>query len=176
MRDHDLTTTNNRLEEERKSYPYQLVASYDMGGLELAVGMDSNDGLTSYSSSIGSGTTGNTYTSPNNDNTYGIRATYGMGPLSVTGAFQTRSDTADQYQLFGSYTLGANVFAAAYEYDTIDQKITGANGDTKVSMVTLQAVHNLNDNMYVYVSGRMADADNGGTDENVGTVGATYYF
>ena len=85
----------------------------------------------------------------------------------------------------GVYTLGKNQFAVAYEYQEADN----SNSD-KNDTITLQALHSLSDNMYVYVEGYIGGGDevygydsNGNgtndafTDErSVAAVGATYYF
>ena len=55
---------------DEKSYPYQLAAVYEMDALELAAAIDSNDN--------GDG---------NNENTYGLRASYNLDNLRLTGQF-----------------------------------------------------------------------------------------
>lgn len=162
--------------KNKKSYPYQLSAVYEIDALELAFAVDSNDGGENYSG---------TGPSANNENTYGLRASGNFANLRVTGQFQTRKDVADIYGLMGVYTLGKNQFAVAYEYQEADN----SNSD-KNDTITLQALHSLSDNMYVYVEGYIGGGDevygydsNGNgtndafTDErSVAAVGATYYF
>ncbi|WP_018405072.1 hypothetical protein [Marinobacter gelidimuriae] len=53
--------------------------------------------------------------SVNNENTYGVRASYTLDNLRVTGQLQTRKNVADTYGLMGVYTLGQNQFALSYE-------------------------------------------------------------
>ncbi|MEP1216513.1 MAG: porin [Marinobacter sp.] len=81
-----------------KSYPYQLAAVYEMDALELAAAVDSND------TSDG-----------NNENTYGLRASFDADALRVTGEFHTRKDASDTFGVIGYYTIGANQFALSYE-------------------------------------------------------------
>lgn len=144
-----------------KSYPYQLAATYAVDNLELALAMDSNDGAGG----------------PNNENTYGLRATFDMDALSLTGQYQTRKDVGDRYGVHAVYAMGANQFAASYELDVADD----AN-DTERDTLTLQALHNLSDHMYVYVEGYMGAGDDGVygvADENERSavaVGGVYYF
>lgn len=144
-----------------KSYPYQLAAIYEMDALELAVAMDSNDGAGG----------------PNNENTYGLRATFDADNLSVTGQYQTRKDVGDLYGIIGVYTLGANQFAASYEMAVADDE-----DDTEQSTITLQALHNLSDHMYVYVEGYLGDGDDGvygvanESERSNLAVGGVYYF
>ncbi|KEF29786.1 MAG: porin [Gammaproteobacteria bacterium] len=144
-----------------KSYPYQLAAIYSVDALEVAFAVDSND----------------VAADGNNENTYGLRGTYTAGDLSVTGEYQTRKDVGDLYGVMGVYTMGANQFALSYEMGVADD----AN-DTEMNTVTLQALHNLSDNMYVYVEGYLGGGDDGvygvadKSEESVGVVGAVYYF
>lgn len=152
-----------------KSYPYQLAAVYAVDSLELAFAMDSNDGSTGYS--------GTAATDPNNENTYGLRATYNLDSFSVTGQYQTRKEVSDVFGLMGVYTLGANQFALSYEMAVADD----AN-DTEKNTVTLQALHNLSDHMYVYFEGYLGGGDDGvygvanESERSVAAVGAVYYF
>lgn len=149
-----------------KSYPYQLAALYELDALELAVAMDSND------TSDG-----------NNENTYGLRASYNLDNLRLTGEFHTRKDASDTFGVMGIYTLGANQFALSYEYSEQD-----GGADLEADTVTLQALHNVSDHMYVYFEGYLGGGDEvyeytdslgqtASTDErSIASVGAVYYF
>ncbi|WP_273204170.1 porin [Marinobacter subterrani] len=159
-----------------KSYPYQLAAVYSADALELAFAMDSNDGNTKYSSSDAD---------VNDENTYGLRATYSMGDLSVTGEYQTRKDVENEYGLIGVYALGANQFSLAYQ--VVEDDAPGASNGYKEDVVALQALHNLSDNMYVYFEGYLYSSDDAaaydledgagaGDEQTVASVGAVYYF
>jgi predicted porin len=155
-----------------KSFPYQLAAIYEVDALELAFAVDSNDN------------------GGNNENTYGLRASYNLDNLRVTGEFHTRKDAYDKFGLMGVYTLGQNQFALSYEMAEADN-----SDSTKWDTVTLQALHNLSDNMYVYVEGYLGggddvydynferadsddfDASAGVSDErSIAAIGAVYYF
>lgn len=153
--------------EGEKSYPYQLAAVYEMDALELAVAMDSNDGADG-----------------SNENTYGVRASYSAGDLRLTGEYHTTKDSSDTFGVIGYYTMGANQFALSYELNTADDA-----DDTKKDTITLQALHNLSDHMYVYFEGYLRGGDEIGydldgddvadvfTDErSIASVGAVYYF
>ncbi|MDV3505263.1 porin [Marinobacter sp. M-5] len=149
-----------------KSYPYQLAALYEVDALELAVAMDSND-----------------LSDGNNENTYGLRASYNLDNLRLTGEFHTRDDSGDLFGLMGIYTLGANQFALSYELAEADDA-----ADTKQDTITLQALHNVSDHMYVYFEGYLGGGDDvyeytdslgndAVTDErSIASVGAVYYF
>lgn len=146
-----------------RSYPYQLAATFETGALEFAVAMDSNDGDRAYSS---------TNLSPNNENTYGARASFEQDNVRATALFKTR-DSDHIYGVIGYYTLGANAFAASWERASPDQ------GDD-VDVFSLQALHNLSDHMYVYVEGYLGTGDDyqgpNQDDKTDIAVGGTYYF
>lgn len=162
---HGAVQYNGDGEKAEKSYPYQLAATYELDALELAVAMDSNDGDRAYASSTDG-------SSINNENTYGLRGSYSMGDLRLTAQYQTRKDAYDVWGLFAGYTMGANVFAASYEFADED------NGDGEVSTITVQALRNLSDNMYVFVEGYLNNEDDGTSDQDAtqAVVGAVYYF
>jgi outer membrane porin protein LC len=134
-----------------ESYPYQLGASYSMGGLTTSLVMDSNDGDTSYSG-------GSPDTS--NENSYGVAFEYAIDALVLDAYYDYRGaadgavDNGDfefdgnegrsQFGVMGTYNLGANTFRLAYEMAETD-----ADG-LEVDVLTLQALHNVSSNMYVY--------------------------
>jgi len=100
----------------------------------------------------------------------------------LTGEYHTTKDADDKFGVMGVYTMGKNQFALAYEM--IDADADNSDVDT----ITLQALHNLSDNMYVYVEGYLGGGDDvyeytdsqGNTaysdERSVAAVGATYYF
>ncbi|MBU2952433.1 porin [Marinobacter sp. F3R08] len=148
-----------------KSYPYQLVATYAVDALEISAGVDSNDGA-----------------GVNNENSYGLSATYSAGDFSLIGEYQTRKDVSDIMGVMGVYTMGANQFALSYQVQDVDAT------DDKNDTIILQALHNVSDHMYVYFEGYLssADADTyyadpdgvaaGGDERTIAAVGAVYYF
>ena len=170
-----------------KSYPYQLSAVYAVDALELAVAMDSNDGASAYSDIFDAGDLDTQ--SVNNENTYGVRASYNMDSLRLTGQIQTRKDVADTYGLMGVYTLGQNQFALSYEVRNLDGAAKDlASGEDTTDTISIQALRNVSDNLYVYVEGYIGGGDDvyEYTDSNgldavsdertVAAIGATYYF
>ncbi len=168
---HGAVQVNGDDDKGEKSYPYQLAATYAVDAFELAVAMDSNDGDFAYSN----GTAG---TSFNNENTYGVRGSYTAGDLRLTAQYQTRKDVGDLWGVFAGYTMGKNVFAVAYEFGDIDDAYVTTAGAEETSTITAQALHNLSDNMYVYVEGYLNNADTGASDFDTTdlAIGATYYF
>jgi len=157
--DQSLGDKNNK-----KSYPFQLAAMYEVDALELAVAVDSNDSGTNV----------------NNENTYGLRSSFNLDNLRLTAEYHTRKDVEDTYGVQGIYALGSNQFALSYE--VTDQDFGAEN---KIDVVTLQALHNLSDHMYIYFEGLVASDDEssftpGGTvsvdRQTQANVGAVYYF
>jgi predicted porin len=169
-----------------KSYPYQLAAMYEMDGLELAFAMDSNDGSLAYSKDgkDSDPVKAAEERSPNNENTYGLRASYNLDNLRLTGEYQTRKDVSDVYGVMAVYTMGANQFATSYQMTDYDKNNADATLADKSSDVwVVQALHNLSDNMYVWVEGNLYGGDkvyaanNGLSDQkSLAAVGAVYYF
>ncbi|MDY6930218.1 MAG: porin, partial [Pseudomonadota bacterium] len=120
---------NGDKKESGKSYPYQLAAIYNIDALELAVAMDSNDGGLKYSKDgKKDGEINEDELSVNNENTYGVRASYTLDNLKLTGEYQTRDKVSDLYGVMGIYTLGANQFALSYQLNDDDK--TGDKNDT----------------------------------------------
>ncbi|HTN32870.1 MAG TPA: porin [Marinobacter sp.] len=156
-----------------KSYPYQLAAIYSVDALTLAFAMDSNDGSTGYNSHVEN--------DPNNENTYGVRVAYEMDALGLSFQYQTRKDVNDLMGVMGTYTLGKNVFALSYELAKADGAAKTGVTD-KWDNIAVQALHNLSDNMYVYVEADFAGGDKGAygvankSNASTASVGATYYF
>lgn len=167
-----------------KSYPYQLGASYSMDALTVSVAMDSNDGNTGYSS---------TALDNSNENSYGIAVEYVIDQLVLDAYYDSRKgldnpgtaafdldfdgeEGRDQFGVMATYNLGANTFRAAYEMTSADA------GDLEVNVFTLQALHNLSDNMYVYTEAVRRDRENKNQtvsledEDNQLNVGAVYYF
>ncbi|ARU54833.1 outer membrane protein (porin) [Oleiphilus messinensis] len=147
---------NGDAENADKSYPYQIGAKYSMDAITVAVAMDSNDG-----------------DEGPNSNTYGVMAGFGADNFSVSAEFQTREDVADLFGVFASFSAGANTFAVSYEFEDQD------SGD-EVNVISAQALHNMSDNMYVYVEGYWADAEPEGSSDSTETtqlaLGAVYAF
>jgi predicted porin len=146
---------------DSSKYPYQVGVMYEADVFSLSVAMDSNDGADSAS----------------NENTYGIAADVNLDDLGLRAEYSTRSEKSGEpglmsYGLMATYTLGANAFAASYEYAEPDE------GDEETTVISLQALHNLSDNMYVYVEGYMGNYDNGSSDGDISelAVGGVYYF
>lgn len=151
--------------------PYQLAASYSVDALTLSFVMDSNDGAADES----------------NENSYGLSAEYALGDLVLDAYYDTRKgidgaenndssldgeEGRDQFGLMATYNLGANTFRAAYEMASAD------TSDLDVDVITLQALHNVSDNLYVYTELAQRNNEVGSADEEINqlNVGGVYYF
>lgn len=153
-------------EYDDKAYPYQLGAQYAVDMVTIAVAMDSNDSDTVSS-----------------ENTYGINVSADVLDNLTVGALYSMRGAKDDglvegtegqknAQVYAFYTLGANQFAASYEMSEADE------GDAEQSVITLQALHNVSDNLYVYTEGYLRNDDDGADDFDTTqlALGAVYYF
>jgi predicted porin len=165
-------------EHDENSYPYQLAASYSIDTLTMSLVMDSNDSSTG-----------------NNNNSYGVAFEYGIDNLVLDAYYDHREGVEDatindgdpfagqqggfvgdagrdQFGLMGTYSIGPNTFRLSYEFADADTV------DFESDILMLQALHNLNENMYVYVEAGQRNNEADGIDEeiNQGNVGAVYYF
>ena len=143
---------NGDADNADKSYPYQVGAKYSMDAITVAVAMDSNGG-----------------DEGPNSNTYGVMAGFGADNFSVSAEYQTREDVADLFGVFASFSAGANTFAVSYEFEDQD------SGE-EVNVISAQALHNMSDNMYVYVEGYWADEDVADKETTQLALGAVYAF
>ena len=163
---------NDNKDGRGKSFPWQLSAVYAVDNLELAFAVDSNDVSKNLADD-------GDPAFRNNENSYGLRASYNMDNLRLTAQYETRKDVVDTVGVMGVYTLGKNQFALSYQLQDVD--VTGDKNDT----IALQALHNLSDHMYVYVEGYLSNADaddfyelegRTGDERSVAAIGAVYYF
>ncbi|MDI9246688.1 porin [Marinobacter sp. CHS3-4] len=153
--------------------PYQLGVSYSMDGLTASLVMDSNDSSADAS----------------NENSYGVSFEYAMDALVLDAYYDYRAamegvsaangdftfdgeEGRSQIGLMGTYNLGANTFRLAYEMAETD-----ADG-LEVDVLTLQALHNVSDHMYVYTEFARRNDENGAAEQerNQLNLGAVYYF
>lgn len=112
---------------------YQLGVQYAVDQFSLAVAMDSNDARLDANSP-----------GANAGNTYGVRGAFQVGDLELSALYSTTTDVRDDYGVMAIYSMGANTFAASYEFSTPD----GEGDDT--SVISLQALHSFSDHLYVY--------------------------
>ncbi|PXX89303.1 porin [Marinobacter vulgaris] len=151
---------------DEKAYPYQLGAKYSADMLTIAVAMDSNDAdSTSSENTYGVNVSADVTNELTVGALYSMRGSKEVGGLAIT-------EGQKNAQIYARYSLGANGFAASYEMSEADA------GDDEATVLTLQALHNVSDNLYVYTEGYLRNDDNGTTDEDTTqlAVGAVYYF
>jgi predicted porin len=149
-----------------------------MAGLTASLVMDSNDSDVDAS----------------NENSYGVAFEYAIDALVLDAYYDTRKgldgaenndwtldgiEGRDQFGVMATYNLGANTFRAAYEMASAD------TSELEVDVITLQALHNVSDNLYVYTELVQRNNENstamlpGGVTEeevNEANIGAVYYF
>lgn len=132
----------------------QLAAIYEMNNLTVAAALDTADGA------VGS---------KNNSTVYALGVAYQMDQFGVAGSYETQADNVDVWSLLATANMGANSFKAGYAFSDYD---SGA----EANQISLQALHNVSDSMYVYVEGYLIDQDKGMDDLRVVNLGATYSF
>jgi len=177
-------------------YPFQLGAKYVMGDLTFAVAMDSNDAAANNENTYGArvdwvvndNLSFNTfYSGQKGDQNIAIGYETGQtaaefDPVDSFESFFTEADETGLGEqlvgVMGIYTLGANRFSLSYEMEEDDVK--GADGAKRKSdAVTIQALHNVSDSMYVYVEGLRRTDEEGSTydsDYNELSLGGVYLF
>ncbi|PVY70332.1 putative porin [Tamilnaduibacter salinus] len=159
------------------SHPYQLGAKYSVDALTVAFAVDSND------SGVGD----------SNENSYGVSVAFDVNDnLTLDAYYDMRKgqdsydntgDAAEEIELgaengqdlfgvMGTYTMGANSFRASYAYAEAD------TSEDESDVITLQAKHNVNGNMYVYAEALQRNNEDVELSEEVNelNVGAVYYF
>jgi len=114
---------------------------------------------------------------------FGLGVTVGIDDITLKAAYESKGessvanvdqDNGSDYMAFmAQYAMGANNFTLAYGVDSFD-----ATGAEDASSIYVQALHNVSDNMYVYLE-YLTVTDAGGTkdlDEETLALGATYAF
>ncbi|MDG9669162.1 porin [Hahella sp. CR1] len=140
--------------EGGSTYTASLAAKYEMEGLQVVLGYAIND-------------------LDNGEDVIGLSGSYKFGDFKVIGQYETQDKNQDFWALGGVYTMGATQFAVAYGMRDYES-------DAEDTEITLQALHNLSDNMYVYVEYDLLTEEPAGggkdTDTDTFNVGATYAF
>lgn len=114
---------------------------------------------------------------------FGLGVTFGIEDLTLMAQYESRGEDKaagvdqdnglDYYALMAQYAMGANNFALGYQSKSFD-----ADDTEDESGIYVQALHNLSDNMYVYVEYLdQTDVDGAdGEDADTIALGATYSF
>ena len=108
------------------------------------------------------------------DDAIGLAGSIGLGDFTVSAQYEMQDDDAGDityYGLMGQYAMGANNFALGYQ-------MVDNDADEEETGIYVQALHNMSDNMYVYLEYLMQDDVGGVSDEesDILAVGATYAF
>jgi predicted porin len=116
------------------------------------------------------------------NDTVGIAASYTLGDnITLIAQVESQEDTSDFIGVQGVYTMGQNVFALGVSSTSADDSAPGVGDVDAEVAVYLQALHNMSDNMYVYLE-YLAQADaydkdaGDNTDIDTLAIGATYAF
>lgn len=169
---------DNDEEYDKKSYPYQLGVKYSTDMFSVALAMDSNDGSSNAENTYGlhaavmpveGATLGLLYSTRSGDGTEDNAWEDGVGTSDLVLG---NEDGQDLFGAYARYVLGTNTFQVSYEQAEADEN------DLEASTVTLQALHNVSDNLYVYTEGYLRNDDDGTTDTDTTelALGAVYYF
>jgi predicted porin len=107
------------------------------------------------------------------DDTIGLAGAYAMDDLTLIAQYETTADDKDFIGLQGMYAMGQNQFALGYGMTSFD-----ASGSDDETSIYVQALHNVSDNMYVYLEYTTTTAVGGDDDSDLDALalGATYAF
>ena len=148
-------------------------------GTQLAAAFETEEFYVAAAYSMASDTN---YGNNKGQDAIGIAAAMMMGDLTLQAQYETldesesgQKDGGDYMGLQGLYNMGATTFALGYGIYGTDAD--GATDDDQ-STIYLQALHNVSDNMYVYIEAAQSDGyDNVKDQDDTATaIGATYYF
>ncbi len=105
----------------------------------------------------------------------GFGVTHSMDNLTLAAQYETVSgdNGGDMFGILGAYSLGQTTLMASYHMVMPD-----ASNAEDESTISLQALHNLSSNFYVYVEGQFVDNYSyvDGEDATTLVLGATYVF
>ncbi len=154
-----------------EDHAFMLVASYELdSNTKVAFAFDSADNAPR------NGLRGDNVTIVDDadvGSAFGVSIAHKLGDIRVAASYETQSDFGDLLGLSGVLTMGENQFIAAVQYGMPDN-----NGADDSLVLSLQALHNLSSNMYVYVEADWADnwAFEDGAERKKLVLGATYVF
>lgn len=108
------------------------------------------------------------------EDSMGLAGSYSMDDITLVAQYETQDKGEDFIGLQGIYSMGANSFKLGYGMSTFDNAT-----DTESTGIEFQALHNVSDNMYVYLEYlTMTTEDDVAADVDSDTlaIGATYAF
>jgi len=108
------------------------------------------------------------------EDTFGLAGSYSMDDITLVAQYESQTDTADLFGLQGIYAMGANSFKLGYGMSTLDNAT-----DTETMGIEFQALHNVSDNMYVYLEYLTTTTEDdvaADVDADAFAIGAAYSF
>lgn len=154
------------------------------GQIAAKYGMDNIEAVLAYSIGRDEGTCPANCTSAGD--AIGVAVSAAIDDLTLAVQYETRDESISQAKdsmdfigLLANYSMGANNFALGYEMSTNENG--GGTAEEDTSAIYFQALHNVSDNMYVYLeylTSTTEDDDTATQDEDYDAlaIGATYYF
>src|SRR5690606_2820556 len=106
---------------------FQLAAKYELGDTTIVAAFDSGAAR------------------DDDADSYGLAVTHTLGDLTLAAQYEQQEDNLDVFGILGAYTMGKTVLMASYHFTKPD-----ADGLKDEHTISLQALHNLSDNFYVY--------------------------
>ena len=149
--------------DDGEDHSLMLVASYELdSNTKIAFAFDSADNAPR-----------NVEDDDEVGSAFGVSIAHTLGDIRVAASYETQSDYGDLLGLSGVLTMGKNQFIAAVQYGMPDD-----DGTDDSLVLSLQALHNLSSNMYVYVEAEWADNWDfeDGAERKALVLGATYVF
>jgi len=104
-----------------------------------------------------------------NEDVIGISAAMTMDDLTISAQFETQDETGDIMGVLATYAMGVNTL----NFAIINQAPDG--GDDVIG-ISGNVIHNLADNVYVYVEASFQSSDNDAAEMDQYVVGTTYSF
>lgn len=173
-------------------YPYQLGVKYQLDRFSVALAMDSNDGAANNENTYGArvdfavtdALSLNAFysTQKGDESVAAANETVGADPVEPAESFGNVAENTglgeDLIGVQGIYTMGASRFTLSYEMEEDDVDGAG-DGKRESTNITAQALHNVSDNLYVYVEGLHRNDEEGDVYDsayNELNIGGVYIF
>lgn len=173
-------------------YPYQLGVKYQHDRFAVALAMDSNDGAANNENTYGARvdffvtdalSLNAFYSTQEGDEAVAAAGeSFGADPVESAESFGNVAENTglgeELIGVQGIYTMGASRFTLSYEMEEDDVDGAG-DGKRESSNITAQALHNVSDNLYVYVEGLHRNDEEGDVYDsayNELNIGGAYLF
>ncbi len=127
-----------------------------VGALSVAYEMDAISVIGAYAMAEGNG-----------EDAFGLAVKAALGDITVAGQYE-HEDESDLFAVNAVAAMGKNQFAAGVAF--------GEDNSNDIMAISAQALHNMSDNMYVYVEALYEDDDSKADETLTLALGATYAF